>query len=238
MIYIRCILLGCIVGRRQVVRHQVLVLAFRGSNPFGPAKKHGANVFATLTHIAGAVTFKSMNKRAYGFTIVELLIVIVVIAILATVTIVAYNGIRARAERTVNLAAVRNYVQVLQLMKADTGSLPAANSCLGPSGIYAGGTCAFSGQNGTVNATTNSQLAQYGLTSQPAIKNNGQQVVAMFVPAYYGEPALIYTVPPTYDCVAVGSRLYVTATSSWTDGSVYSSRISTETRCYLSLALL
>lgn len=33
-----------------------------------------------------------------GFTIVELLIVVVIIAILAAVTVVAYNGVRARAQ--------------------------------------------------------------------------------------------------------------------------------------------
>lgn len=37
-----------------------------------------------------------MNRRS-GFTIVELLIVVVVIAILAAITIVAYNGISSRA---------------------------------------------------------------------------------------------------------------------------------------------
>ena len=35
-----------------------------------------------------------------GFTIVELLIVIVIIGILAAITIVAYNGITARAQTT------------------------------------------------------------------------------------------------------------------------------------------
>lgn len=40
---------------------------------------------------------KQWAKKQTGFTIVELLIVIVVIAILAAVTIVAYNGIRQRA---------------------------------------------------------------------------------------------------------------------------------------------
>jgi prepilin-type N-terminal cleavage/methylation domain-containing protein len=38
-----------------------------------------------------------MRKSSSGFTIVELLIVIVVIAILATISIVAYNGVQARA---------------------------------------------------------------------------------------------------------------------------------------------
>ena len=39
-------------------------------------------------------------KQQSGFTIVELLIVIVVIGILAAITLVAYNGIQARANTT------------------------------------------------------------------------------------------------------------------------------------------
>lgn len=42
-----------------------------------------------------STTTRHINRR--GFTIVELLIVIVVIAILATITVVAYNGIQQRA---------------------------------------------------------------------------------------------------------------------------------------------
>lgn len=38
------------------------------------------------------------ETRAAGFTIVELLIVVVVIAILAAITIVSYNGIQERAK--------------------------------------------------------------------------------------------------------------------------------------------
>ncbi len=38
-----------------------------------------------------------MHKQKFGFTIVELLIVIVVIAILAAISVVAYNGVQQRA---------------------------------------------------------------------------------------------------------------------------------------------
>lgn len=42
----------------------------------------------------------SDRQKHYGFTIVELLIVVVVIAILAAITIVAYNGIQNRAKQS------------------------------------------------------------------------------------------------------------------------------------------
>lgn len=48
------------------------------------------------------MTLGNINKmkKERGFTIVELLIVIVVIAILAAITIVAYNGIQQRAKNS------------------------------------------------------------------------------------------------------------------------------------------
>lgn len=54
-----------------------------------------------------------MKQKTKGFTIVELLIVIVVIAILAAITLVSYNGIQRRAHNTVTTAAVAEWIKVL-----------------------------------------------------------------------------------------------------------------------------
>ena len=77
-----------------------------------------------------------------GFTIVELLIVIVVIAILAAITTVAYNGIRQRAENAKTLAAVQTYVKGLSLFATNNGRFPidASYPCLGPVGTTCGAT--------------------------------------------------------------------------------------------------
>ena len=62
--------------------------------------------------------------RPQGFTIVELLIVIVVIAILASISVVAYRGISDRANDTVvenDLAAI---TKTLELIKVNLGRYP------------------------------------------------------------------------------------------------------------------
>jgi len=61
-----------------------------------------------------------------GFTIVELLIVIVVIAILAAISIVAYNGIQQRGRDSVRTSGIRSLQKVIEIYKIDTGSYPQA----------------------------------------------------------------------------------------------------------------
>lgn len=65
-----------------------------------------------------------MNKSRSGFTIVELLIVIVVIAILATVSIVAYNGIQQRARNSQRISDIKAIANAVELYYADNGSYP------------------------------------------------------------------------------------------------------------------
>lgn len=65
-------------------------------------------------------------RRDSGFTIVELLIVIVVIGILAAITIVAYNGIQSQAKATSAKASAGILQKKLEAYNADPGGYPAA----------------------------------------------------------------------------------------------------------------
>jgi len=60
-----------------------------------------------------------MKRR--GFTIVELLIVIVVIAILAAITIVAYNGIQQRAQVSALYSGIKQVDKSLRLYLTEQG---------------------------------------------------------------------------------------------------------------------
>ncbi len=65
------------------------------------------------------------TKSPTGFTIVELLIVVVIIAILAAITIVAYTGISKSANNSSIQTTVSQSVKQLELYKVRNGRFPA-----------------------------------------------------------------------------------------------------------------
>ena len=111
-----------------------------------------------------------------GFTIVELLIVIVVIAILAAITIVAFNGIQQRARNSQIVQGVTMYEKAIRLYQAGTGSLPAVTGCLGAN--YPSDQC-WTGINGnrTVNALLDTMLSAY-MSTKPTLSTRQLQITA------------------------------------------------------------
>lgn len=77
---------------------------------------------------------QTLHSRNSGFTIVELLIVIVVIGILAAITIVAFNGIQARSRDSSVDSSVVALKKAIELYNADVGTYPAVSGCSDNSG--------------------------------------------------------------------------------------------------------
>lgn len=73
-----------------------------------------------------------MNHKQNGFTLIEVVVAIIVIAILASISLMAYSGIRERAETSAIITHVRQYATILEMYIQDKGHAPRADwRCLG-----------------------------------------------------------------------------------------------------------
>lgn len=78
-----------------------------------------------------------MKNKTTGFTIVELLIVIVVIGILAAIVIVAYNGVQARAQQSKMNADITQINKAIRMAREAT-----QKTTMGVTGSgYTAGSC-------------------------------------------------------------------------------------------------
>lgn len=78
-----------------------------------------------------------MKKTVSGFTIVELLVVIVVIGILATITTTAYNGIQDNARAAAVSSDLVNAQKKLLIYKIENGQSPDTPAELSAAGLKA-----------------------------------------------------------------------------------------------------
>jgi len=110
---------------------------------------------------------KNLRKQEDGFTIVELLIVIVIIGILAALVIVAYTGIQNRARAT----KAETNASVVQ-KKAEAY---AADDSLG-NGVYPTTAAAMSGASGTASLSGTNIVVGFAAPTNA----NGQTNVQLF----------------------------------------------------------
>jgi len=141
-----------------------------------------------------------------GFTLVELLIVIVIIAILAAITIVAYNGIQNRAKTSSAQAAAETLQKKAEAANAIVSTYPNAeggatatdfeyqsDSSLKGSGIAFTATAT----NGT--APTGPSYLQYTPCTNPA--NGGYKI------QYYNYTSGTWTPITGGNCTTLGTAL-------------------------------
>ncbi len=142
-----------------------------------------------------------MAKRASrttiynGFTIVELLIVVVVIAILAAITIVSYNGISNRAKSSAVQATTKQaYNKILAFAADNADSYPAALSTINVS---------------NAGATTYQYYVNNGITPRKFCVASLQAGMSFFMSNTQGAPQ-------SGDCYS--QNLVNTSINSWESG--------------------
>lgn len=124
----------------------------------------------------------SRNVSLRGFTIVELLIVVVVVAILAAITIMMFNGLRQRAVQSSLQSDVDKGKKKIMLYQAEKGTYPTSINCSNPTDTEiciepsGSNTYAYSAVNTTnppqfgltaSNGTTVYQATQSSSTAKP-----------------------------------------------------------------------
>lgn len=121
----------------------------------------------------------SLKKNNRGFTIVELLIVIVVIGILAALVIVTYNGIQQKArdtERKTDIKALQGHLEAYWADNAKYPTLTQANDATFRSTYFKGlDLAAFADPKNPSSQTLcgTASLGCYGYSVTPAGCDNG-----------------------------------------------------------------
>ena len=105
-------------------------------------------------------TTSKTSTVSRGFTIIELLIVIVIIGILVAITAVSYNGITKSAKESALKSELKQASTEVEIAKAKTGNPPANASSL------------TTPKNGTLTLSTNTEQNTWCLTITPNSPNN------------------------------------------------------------------
>lgn len=173
-----------------------------------------------------------MKKYISGFTIVELLIVVIVIGILTTIGAVAYRGVSDRARNSQTISAAEQWYKGLEMYKARNGSYPNAAGCLGSNYGYNEGNVATgtyqcrqdTASSGIVsNSTLNTALAKH-VTGSPSpamvTASNSATLWKRGVSYFNSNPARLDVTldGPLTTCPALGKL--AGAATTYTNGNV------------------
>lgn len=189
----------------------------------------------------GGGVFKRNPHYSLGFTIVELLIVIVIIAILATLVIIGYRGLQQRANNVQTVLALEDTVKAIQSYAQYNQKYPEDNTnpgvlamtCIGDD--YEDNKCmdVSSGSPGACNGTVSMVEASWfsnelktllnksPMPSKQKISCNGRDIVGAVYAANFGSPGtsvILYFLAGDVSCSApaglMATKTYSTSSAS------------------------
>lgn len=118
----------------------------------------------------GFKNIKAKIDSQKGFTIVELLIVIVVIGILAAITIVSYNGITARANTNTAKSNASTFANKAEVYQADSGANTYPDAATDITGASAGSSYYISADALTITYGTTALTSSSSVSSIRILK--------------------------------------------------------------------
>ena len=131
---------------------------------------------------------KTPYAKQPAFTIVELLIVIIVIGILATISIIAYNGITQKAKNTAIINAASQSLKMIEAYVAQYGTYPYVSSGTGWLCATTDVTCTWDSSGAVVpaNPTFDTNMAKIGVLpkSVPISGSNGNGLIVYYSSAF------------------------------------------------------
>ena len=191
----------------------------------------------------GTTCMKTTPKA--GFTIVELLIVIVVVGILAVISAVAYNGIQQRTNNTAKIATVNQLIKLIDLYTVQYGKFPVSSGamCATQDGQCTDGSGVVNA-NTSGNSTLMAELRKVGTppsVNQPAINGSyGVQYIYKPTATFNGDSAPVrieyWLDGGSVNCGVknISNTSIATAISSTTG---FTSSASNRTTCWVRLGL-
>lgn len=129
---------------------------------------------------------KKSQMKATGFTIVELLVVIVVIGILASITIISYSGITKKAVTSTLQSDLSNASKQLKMYQVNNGKFPTsidAGNCPIPADALIGCLRSSSGNAFTYSAPNSTSafiLTAANGTTKYRINNNSAPILDIY----------------------------------------------------------
>lgn len=153
-----------------------------------------------------------MQNSRSGFTVIELLIVIVIIGLLAGGIFLAYTGLQNRAENTKTLQGTKEFIKIMMAYKAQNNDLPNDSSseyiCLGEGyGIAGCVTNTYGNPVGVQSNPFNTEIKKVvkalpSLSTKLLTMDNGQKVAGTYF--HYATKSVAYHLAGANQACSIG----------------------------------